>query len=601
MGYRVSMPAIAGIVYPELFEVGQLLHPMLNIMRHRGANPLGSYVYHQLQLGCTGTELISNERHSIWACLDGSLHNRDTLIQTLESHGYSTTADCSDAQLLIWAYGLWGADFCQHLEGHFSLVVFDQKRELLYVVRDGIGCKPLYWYQGNGHVIFASELKGILCTGIVPQVPDREAQGDYCLLGYTPQDVTAIRGINRLLPGHYLTVSLKGSCSVHQYWNVKSCFNSTGGNWQETLEASAGRALSRLQSTAAQPGSVIGTGIGSEELTRSLQCYYGDQLKTYEERFLGPAAQTSCGPQHICISGSSLLEDLVSFVWHMDEPLADIRLLAHWKLAERAKAAGTTHLVTGSGYDDLFFSLNPRGCPNQRWRWFSLLLRVPSALLSRVLVPLLESISPRAAGRLLRHRVTNPEVVNDLRRQAMFTERSLRIAAPRLARVTDWDLLAQSFFHDQLDDDGGRQHLYNLVRSRLPDSELMGWDRATMVHGLPWEAPLLNPEMLSLLHRSPSFGKSVGHESHPLSYPWVREPEIRRALRLIARGTLVGSGLLNPTYVLQTIKKAHNNPYYTYPLWGLLILEIWNRLFIHNPMPSSPPKVSLDDFLRTPY
>src|SRR6476469_7068182 len=143
------MESIAGIVFPDVFQIDQQLKPMLDILQRREKN--------------------------IVVALNGTLTNYEELHEELRKQGHPVPSMRSHAnpyaQLVLSAYELWGANCMSRLSGEFALAIFDQNKERLLLSRDRIGAKPLYWYQDHHYFIFASELKALLSTEIVPQTP----------------------------------------------------------------------------------------------------------------------------------------------------------------------------------------------------------------------------------------------------------------------------------------------------------------------------------------------------------------------------------------------------------------------------------------------
>lgn len=593
--YIRSMAGLAGIIYPELFTVGQAITPMLQIMRHRGRHPQDTYGFHQLQLGCCGSELYFTDKGNLCACIDGEIHNKKELQEQLKREGYAVR-DGSDAEIIVFAYDHWGELFVQKILGYFAIVLFDQDRELLYLYRDRLGKTPLYWSQPSQHFLFASELKALIATGLLPQVADRQALGTYSLLGYIPQDVTAIQGINRLLPGHFLRASLNGACSVHPYWVPESCFQEPEQDWSKQFQFQVEQSLSRIDTDNADLGCVVGEGPASELLARELLNKVGGQLKRYQVSY-----GTENEPGSINLRARDLMSDLVNIVWHMEDPIADLHSIASWKLCQTAKADGISHLFNSSGFDELFRPLSPRRYAARRLRWLPLALKLPTNLLSDILIPLLEWLHPPSASRLLRHRYTDAETVERLRDQRLLSEKLLRHLLPKLQHYVDWDFVAQKFFREGLEADPSYRPYFDQLRSSLPDNHLQHWRQSALVHKVQWPTPCLTQAMLQRINAAPILEEAQGNQSHPFDYPWVREPEFRRALRMCGRGSLEGQGLLNGRSLIQHIKKAHNQAPLSYPLWGILILEIWNRLFVHSPMPLEPPNVSVEEFLSSNF
>lgn len=214
------MSGIAGIVYPDAFQVNHLIIPMMKALAHRGLTSQ-HVTTRNIEVGVCGAALASSPVGFVG--LDGWLHNRKSLREQLNANGYVPAGD-QDADLVMSAYDLWGESFLEHIFGDFALFLLDQRKERLILARDRIGKKPLYWYHDQNTFIFSSELKSILMSGAVPQTPNPEALGTYLYFGYIPQDISPIKGVNKLLPGYYLQLNRNQYKTIQSYWSYSSCF-----------------------------------------------------------------------------------------------------------------------------------------------------------------------------------------------------------------------------------------------------------------------------------------------------------------------------------------------------------------------------------------
>lgn len=605
------MAGLAGIIYPELFEVGQLVSPMLGAMRQRGVDPTHTFIYRELQLGCRGTAPGSSGRHKTVVLFDGQLSKRACLCQDLKREGLLLDG-AEDAELLAHAYDQWGISCLQRIEGSFAMAIFDQRNELLYLVRDPLGKSPLYWYQGSHHFLFASDMKALMASGIVPHRPDQAGLGVYCFLGWTPQDLTLVQDVSRLLPGHYLRATLGGSISVNRYWNPPPSWtqeehksvSSLSHSWKDVLKHSVDLSLSELDLSTGQIACVSGDGPGEAILTECLKQSLGANVHSYHICFQGVSEPSieSTKAHRLMVSTDSLLDELVSLVWYLGEPLADIYAIANWKLVRRCRADGITHLYSATGVDNILRSAQQNMGP-RRPSGLTSCLKSVFRLGKQGLLRILDTLYPLWALKLkqsiYRDKTTEESLTRYDQGYEWAAPQILATLAPDLTRLVNEGLIIQRFFSPTSISSLTNTHFNSVFYGQLPDSELLHWERASSTRGIRWPTPFLTnaalPHLPHILRELKGKSKAV----HPFTYPWARDSGIHRVFHLLSKGSLVGAGLINPKAVQQMLKAATHDPSLTQPLWNLLMLELWYRLFIHNLLPLEPPDIGVEDYLQS--
>lgn len=223
------MTGISGIIFPDVFQIHSLEENMLQMLSHRQEKRRpeikDSFIYKNIRIGSIGKLIRENPKKNIFLIFDGYIYNEKEVRQELKKRGYFTENQTVE-DTLIFAYEEWSEKFPDRLNGDFSIAILDTRLDKLILVRDRIGCKPLYWYQDDRHFIFASEIKALLATGLIPQAPSLEALATYLTLGYFPQDITPIENVNKLLPGHILQINLNQIKSIHDWWSYASKFTS---------------------------------------------------------------------------------------------------------------------------------------------------------------------------------------------------------------------------------------------------------------------------------------------------------------------------------------------------------------------------------------
>src|SRR5579859_7345940 len=210
--------------------LGQVDRPTLVRMRdrmiHRGPDDAGLYLDERVGLAVRrlsiidlrgGRQPISNEDGTVRVVYNGEIYNYQELRRRLEMRGHRFSTR-SDTEILVHGYEEYGEAIVHLLRGMYAFALWDQSQGRLVLVRDRLGQKPLYYWQGDGTVVFASEIKAILEHPAVSRAVDEEALQHYFAFGYVPAPRTMFDGIRKLPPGHYLVAGGSG-VKVTRYWD----------------------------------------------------------------------------------------------------------------------------------------------------------------------------------------------------------------------------------------------------------------------------------------------------------------------------------------------------------------------------------------------
>ena len=205
-----------------------ILQQMCDIMTHRGPDGEGIYVKDNLGLGmrrlsiidlATGNQPIFNEDKSLVIVFNGEIYNYVELRNKLQSlgHRFSTT---SDTEVIIHLFEEYGIFSFKMLNGFFAFALYDEKNKNLYLVRDRLGIKPIYYFYDSGGIVFASEIKAFKYSGKGFSL-NYTALWDYFSFGYFPADEVILKGVNLLMPGYYLKISHTGKSKHEKYWQLE--------------------------------------------------------------------------------------------------------------------------------------------------------------------------------------------------------------------------------------------------------------------------------------------------------------------------------------------------------------------------------------------
>lgn len=208
-----------------------VLVKMRDTMSHRGPDGFGLWISEDgkvgfghrrlsiIDLSPAAAQPMCNEDKTIWITYNGEIYNHLKIRKELESHNHIYKSH-SDTETLIHAYEQWGIDFIHRLEGMFAFALWDSRNKSLYLVRDRIGVKPLYWCEINGKLLFASEIKAILAHPDVHKDVNLEGLYHYLTFSVAPAPLTLFKDIYKISAGHYVKYTLGSKPRDFQYWDA---------------------------------------------------------------------------------------------------------------------------------------------------------------------------------------------------------------------------------------------------------------------------------------------------------------------------------------------------------------------------------------------
>src|SRR4029077_18501771 len=224
------MCGICGIFFAnrEWRVQGDVLARMNRRIVHRGPDDEGFFVEENVGLAMrrlsiidvkSGHQPLSNENRDVWIVFNGEIYNHAELRSDLEAKGHQYRSR-SDTETIVHLYEEYGRDCVKHLRGMYAFAIWDRPKRRLFIARDRLGIKPLYYRFDGRKLLFASEIKAILAhPGAAPEF-NRSTLAEYLAFGYIPEAETMYAGIKKLLPGHTLEISEGGEPRISQYWDL---------------------------------------------------------------------------------------------------------------------------------------------------------------------------------------------------------------------------------------------------------------------------------------------------------------------------------------------------------------------------------------------
>jgi asparagine synthase (glutamine-hydrolysing) len=347
-----------------------LVEKMNRRMLHRGPDQEGRLIGSGLSLAMrrlsiidldSGRQPVHNEDDTVWVVFNGEIYNYQSLRTELMNKGHNFYTR-SDTEVIVHAYEQWGLQMLSRFNGMFAIALWDVKAEELYIVRDRLGKKPLYYCQAGNLLAFASEIKSLLeIPSLVPQL-HRQALALHLMLGYLPAPHSLFQGINKLPTGNYMRLQRDRQPEIVQYWDVfdKKEFQaeSSSGSYEEQFLELFSDSV-RLRMSADVPiGIFLSGGLDSSSVMAMIRRNGHTNLKSFTVSFIeedineasyARTAAVAFGTDHHELLVRDCTPELFqNVVWHSDEPLTDPALIPTYLLSKLA-AEYVKVVLTGEG------------------------------------------------------------------------------------------------------------------------------------------------------------------------------------------------------------------------------------------------------------
>ncbi|MDD5154974.1 MAG: asparagine synthase (glutamine-hydrolyzing) [Candidatus Omnitrophica bacterium] len=346
---------------------------MCESIRHRGPDDKGYILEGNIGLGMRrlsvidltrGNQPIPNEDKTLWVILNGEIYNYLDLRSELIKRGHVFSTD-SDTEVIVHLYEEKKEKCLDDLSGMFAFAVLDIRTKTLFIARDRLGVKPLYYYSKNNNFIFASELKAIINVPGFEQKLDLDALSCFFSLNYIPAPATVFKDTKQLLAGHYLVITKEG-VKVKKYWDIHfdGYFTDREDAIVDQLEYLLKKTTHRMLKSDVPLGAFLSGGLDSSALVSLITESCGENLKTfsvgfqedsYDETYFADLAAGAFGTKHhnVLCGPDDLIRDLPKIVWHADNLLADPAMLPLYCIAKLAREQVTV-CISGDGGDELF-------------------------------------------------------------------------------------------------------------------------------------------------------------------------------------------------------------------------------------------------------
>lgn len=364
-----NMCAIAGFVG---FEDKELLGRMCDIQVHRGPDDYGYYIDKDVSLGHrrlsiidlrTGKQPIHNEDESIWITYNGEIYNFKELKKELESKGHRFYTN-TDTEVIIHQYEEDEELCVEKFRGMFAFALWDSNKKKLFLARDRLGIKPLYYSLNGNRILFASEIKGILLDKKTSREIDPIALDDFLNLRYIPAPRTIFKNIKKLLPGHFL-VYQDGKAQIREFWDLHfdEQFVDDESYYMEKMIRLLEESVKMELISDVPLGAFLSGGIDSSTVVALMSKSMEQPVKTFsigfeeesfnELKYARMVADHFSTEHHEFIVEPKSIDILPKLVWQMDEPFADFTALPLYYVSEMARKYVKV-VLSGEGGDELF-------------------------------------------------------------------------------------------------------------------------------------------------------------------------------------------------------------------------------------------------------
>ena len=606
---------------------------MLRPIVHRGPDGQGTYINGNVGLGhCRlsiidldrGAQPMANETETVWIVFNGEIYNFQSLRKDLIARGHVFRSD-TDTEVIVHLYEEHGTDCLRHLRGMFAFAIWDGPKQRLFLARDRVGIKPLYYCQQGGILWFGSEIKALLTDPHVPRDIDLGAIRGFLFHYYLPGEQTLFKGVRRLLPGHTLTVE-SGRVSIRKYWDLEFAGEPSHFSFEQAADELRDllrrRVLDHMISDVPvgflASGGVDSTALlsfASQQTEKPIQTFtigFEDEHFADERPYARMAAEWFGARHHeITMSAEQFRDFLPDYVWHMEDPVCEPPAVALHYVCQMARRHVKV-LLSGEGGDEAFGGY--QNYRNQLFiEWAKRVVGPMRRPLGRTLAALDNSEKPGRLGhysRALASDIGKHYLSRTSSPWAYFNASLNLFAGPFLDAIpSSPDGSFVQTLHNRVgDSDVLSRMLYVDTKTWLPDDLLIKADKITMGNSLELRVPLLDHTVLEFAARLPSHYKVRGSETKRVlkrafqgvvpqeildrkktGFPVPYERWLQNELRSFVRETVCSDRALGRGYFqANALKKLMDvdapQRGLSKEIFCLLSLELWHQRFMDAPL-----------------
>ena len=603
------------------------LQAMCDSIIHRGPDDEGIAIHDAVGLGMRrlavidlrgGQQPIYNEDRTVRTVFNGEIYNFRELRRLLEQAGHVFSTQ-SDTEVLVHAYEEYGPEFPRQLNGMFAFALHDAARRKLILARDHLGIKPLYYAITSRYIVWGSEIKALLASGLIDRRLNVDALGEFLAWEYVPGENTLFTGIRKLRPAEMLEIDLDSAVgSPKYYWDIPVDDTSTAitvQGWEDAADAKISECVQRQLMSDVPLGAFLSGGVDSSLVVSAMgnasTFSIGFDDPSYNELPYATKVAKHLQVKHTYEVITADVADLFYKLMHfMDDPIGDFSIFPTYLISSLARQHVTVAL-SGDGGDELFGGYETY-VADKYARYYSY---IPQPIRSELISPLVNAFKPRATKKgfvnKLKRFVEGEEqpsslgharwrmFAGDALRKALFTD----AAAKELTTPTGHhirDLFEQAGERDVLN-----RSLYVDVKSYLCDNCLVKVDRMSMAVSLEARVPLLDKELVELAFSIPGALKMAGGETKVLlkrlasrhiprecvyrpkegfSIPikqWLGT-QFRPIMEELLDQSKINQAGIFKSATIERLKREHlaGVANHSHVLWSLIVFHAWQQMWL---------------------
>jgi len=613
-----------------------ILDSMSECIVHRGPNSFGSHIDSNIGLACRrlsvidvegGNQPIHNEDESIWVVQNGEIYNFKSLRKTLESKGHRFSTN-SDTETIVHAYEEWKEECVKHLNGMFAFAIWDNTNKKLFIARDRVGKKPLYYSWFGDVFLFGSEIKSILQFPEFKREINNTALHYFLSLRYNPSSQTLFENVKKLPPGHFLSLD-KNGFRIEKYWDIQFDESSDYDEsyYTENIRSLLNESVNSRLISDVPLGAFLSGGVDSSTVVGIMSQLLEQPVKTFsigfeeeefnELPFAKQAAEYFGTDHHEFYLPANSFKLLPEIIWHFDEPVADPAAIPTYVLSEQTKKYCTV-VLTGEGGDELFGGYEHYKIMKTAQK-MKKLGKVGSKLLTGILKTIpkknldyffkyASSLGPKGIERVefFLKNLDNP-IKSYLDIVSIFLSKEIASCYPQ-AKLNDSEAmvtyLKKNFIPKK------NQDIVSFIqnvefKTSLPENLLMKVDKMTMAHSLEGRVPLLDYKLVELCSKMPTELKiKKGTEKYILRkiaqqivpktildrpkqrffvpiHHWIKNENKDMVEQILDRS--IKNGNMSLEYHKKLQHYLIDSPLYaSRQIWNLITLELWREIFIES-------------------
>ncbi|HTS66834.1 MAG TPA: asparagine synthase (glutamine-hydrolyzing) [Candidatus Acidoferrales bacterium] len=626
------MCGIAGYVTTEpSSEPASILERMADSIRHRGPDDFGYYRDSWANLGfrrlaiidvAGGHQPMTNEDGRLWLIFNGEIFNHASLRPALEAAGHRYTTR-SDSETILHSYEQYGSDCVSKFRGMFAFAIWDKAARRLFLVRDRLGKKPLYYYWDGRLFAFASEIKALFEHPAISPKLEESLLPEYLAFGYASEERTLFAGIRKLMPGHHLTLDLGDPAPqprIRQYWEIPPSAPEERAD-AEWIAECRGRLEEtvRMRLMSDVPlGMFLSGGVDSSAIAAIMKRQFEGPVKTFavgyrEAEFseLSYARQVaqSIGTDHheVVVSMDDFFNALPRLIWHEDEPIVWPSSVSLYFVSRLAREHVTV-VLTGEGSDEMFGGYARYRHYAMNYRWLRR-YRVVPAPLRRAIRRQVATTSMLSAGlrRKLQHTfVGRGEDLESLYLDNFYSAFSLTEQRRLFAGLPEASPYAnfRRYWDSRPEASALARLLYSDQKTYLVEL-LMKQDQMSMATSIESRVPFLDHEFVEFSARVPEHMKLRHGEGKyivkkaieglvpqeiiyrtKMGFPtplrqWLMEPRSSRLFEILRAKDGLLAAYIEPAALESLLERqVSGQEDATDRVWRLLNLQLWGDLFL---------------------